>query len=84
MRNKAKQLNHPYDTVVSGGLRFLSELIAWISGPWAAGLWSGWLILPALAFLILLPGIFSTPNDKNKIVVPTPGPVRIQYWQRLE
>jgi hypothetical protein len=33
--------------------------------------------LPALILLVGLPSVFSTPNDKNKVVVPTPGPVRV-------
>ncbi|MDJ0908556.1 MAG: DUF2568 domain-containing protein [Woeseiaceae bacterium] len=68
---------HPYDTPLSAGLRFGSELIAWVAGPWLAYTWSGWALLPALIALVALPGVFSTPGDKNKIVVPTPGPVRI-------
>lgn len=68
---------HPFDTPLSGALRFGTELIAWIAGPWAAGTVSGWLIVPALVLLVGLPSIFSTPGDKNVIVVPTPGPVRV-------
>ena len=68
---------HPYDTPVSAGLRFGSELIAWIAGPWLAYTWSTWALLPALVALVALPGVFSTPGDKNNIVVPTPGPIRI-------
>ncbi len=68
---------HPHDTPVSAGLRFGSELIAWIAGPWLAYSLSGWTLLPTLLLLVALPGVFSTPGDKNKIVVATPGPVRI-------
>lgn len=71
------RLPHPYDTPVSAGLRFGSELIAWIAGPWLAYEWSSWASLPALVVLMALPGVFSTPGDKNHIVVPTPGPIRI-------
>ncbi len=70
-------LNHPYDTVLSSGLRFLTELIAWVAGPWAASLYSNWLVVPAIVLLIGLPSIFSTPNDKNTVVVPTPGGIRL-------
>ena len=38
---------------------------------------SGWLALPALALLVGLPSIFSTRNDKRKVVVSTPGAVRV-------
>ena len=72
-----KNFRHPYDTVVSSGLRFLSELIAWIAGPWAVAIYSKWLVLPALVLLVGLPSIFSTTNDKNKVVVPTSGPIRV-------
>jgi len=71
------EFHHPYDTPFSATLRFLSELIAWVAGPWAAALWSNWLILPALILLVGLPGVFSTRNDKRQIVVATPGPVRV-------
>jgi hypothetical protein len=70
-------LNHPHDTVLSSGLRFLTELIAWVAGPWAASLYSNWLVVPAIVLLMGLPSIFSTPNDKNTVVVPTPGGIRV-------
>ena len=70
-------LNHPHDTVLSSGLRFLAELIAWIAGPWAASLYSNWLVVLAAVLLIGLPSIFSTPNDKNTVIVPTPGGIRV-------
>ena len=69
--------HHPHDTPVSAGLRFLSELIAWIAGPWAMALLSNWLILPSLVFLVGLPAVFSTLNDKRQVVVSTPGAVRV-------
>jgi hypothetical protein len=52
-------------------------LIAWIAGPWAVAIYSKWLVLPVLILLVGLPSIFSTTNDKNKVVVPTPGPIRV-------
>ena len=72
-----EKMTHPYDTPISAGLRFGSELIAWTAGPWLAYSWSGWALFPALIALVALPGVFSTPGDKNKIVLPTPGPIRI-------
>jgi hypothetical protein len=72
-----KKFSHPHDTVISSGLRFLSELITWIAGPWAVAMYSKWLVFPALILLVGLPSIFSTTNDKNNIVVPTSGPVRV-------
>lgn len=71
------RIKHPFDTPLSAALRFGTELIAWIAGPWAAGLFSRWLILPVLLILIALPSVFSTPGDKNVIVVATPGPARV-------
>ena len=68
---------HPFDTPVSSGFRFLTELIAWVAGPWAASAVSAWLIVPVLVVLVGLPSIFSTPGDKKQIVVATPGPVRL-------
>ena len=68
---------HPYDTPLSAGLRFGVELIAWVAGPWLAYSWSVWALFPALLVLVALPGIFSTPGDKNHVVVPTSGPIRI-------
>lgn len=72
-----EEFHHPYDTVVSASLRFLSEIIAWVAGPWAIGLFSKWLVLPALIVLVGLPAVFSTHNDKRNVVVSTPGPIRI-------
>ena len=69
--------HHPLDTPVSSSLRFLAELIAWVAGPWALALLSTWLILPALVFLVAIPAVFSTRNDKRTVVVPTPGPIRV-------
>ena len=67
---------HPYDTPLSSGLRFLVEVIAWVAGPWAAATQSFWLFIPAAVVLIGLPAIFSTRGDKRQIVVATPGPLR--------
>jgi hypothetical protein len=68
---------HPFDTLLAGGLRFGSELIAWIAGPWAAALVAPWLVVPTLVVLVGLPSVFSTHNDKRKIIVATPGPLRV-------
>ena len=68
---------HPHDTAVSATLRFGSELIAWIAGPWAVWRLSPWLAALALLILVGLPSVFSTTNDKRTIVVATPGPVRV-------
>lgn len=77
MTKQDGDFNHPHDTFLSAGLRFTSEIIAWVAGPWAASLISDWIILPVLILLVGLPGIFSTINDKRNVVVPTPGAIRI-------
>ena len=70
--------DHPYDTPLSGGLRFAVELIAWVAGPWAAAHVALWLAVPAAAVLVGLPSVFSTRGDKRQVIVATPGPVRVQ------
>ena len=77
MAQDPEEFHHPCDTVASASLRFLSEIIAWVAGPWAIGLFSKWLVLPALIVLVALPAVFSTHNDKRNVVVSTPGPIRI-------
>lgn len=77
MSDRPQQLPSPYDTWLSGGLRFVVELIAWVAGPWAASDWlGGWALLPAAVILVGAPAVFSTPGDKHQVLVPTPGPVR--------
>lgn len=72
-----RRFHHPHDTPLSAGFRFLTELIAWVAGPWMASLWSSWLIVPAVVLLVGLPAVFSTPRDKNQVIVRTPGPIRV-------
>ncbi|MDP6421334.1 MAG: hypothetical protein QF477_16125 [SAR202 cluster bacterium] len=69
--------DHPFDTPLSGGLRFVAENIAWVAGPWAVASVSVWLVVPAVVIVIGVPSVFSTPGDKKLIVVPTPGPLRL-------
>ena len=73
---KQSAFDHPFDTPLTSGLRFIAEIIAWVSGPWAAAQLSIWLTIPALVILIGLPSVFSTPGDKRQVVVATPGPLR--------
>ena len=74
---KPSTFDHPFDTPLTSGLRFLVEIIAWVSGPWAAAQLFAWLVVPALVILVGLPSVFSTPGDKKQIVVATPGPLRV-------
>jgi len=62
---------------VSGGLRFVVEIIAWVAGPWAAAGGGIWLAVPAAVILIGMPAVFSTKGDKHQVLVSTPGPVRV-------
>lgn len=68
----------PHDNYLAGSLRFVIELVAWIAGPWAVARIAGsaWAAVPAAIILIGLPAIFSTPGDKEQVVVATAGPVR--------
>ena len=68
---------HPIDTPWSSGLRFLVELIAWVAAPLAVYPVSPWASALMLAVLVLLPSVFSTPNDKKAVLVPVPGPTRV-------
>ena len=69
----------PYDTGASSSLRFLVEVIAWVAGPWAVADSTGqsWLAVPTAVLLVGMSSIFSTTGDKNNVVVPTPGPLRL-------
>jgi hypothetical protein len=60
-------------------LRFLVELLAWIAGPWGVADLAGsaWAAVPAVVLLLALPAVFSTPGDKEQVIVATPGPVRL-------
>ena len=68
-----------HDTASSSSTRFLIELAAWVAGPWAAASLAGsrWVAVPVALVLVAVPAVFSTPGDKNQIVVPTPGPTRV-------
>jgi len=69
----------PYDTGWSSGLRFAIEIVAWVTGPWAAAVMtdSGWAAVPVAVVLVGLPALFNTPGDKKATPIPTPGPLRI-------
>ena len=75
--NNPAEFKHPYDTPLSGGLRFLSEVLGWVACAQLAASYSPWLALPALLVVMGLPAVFSTPGDKKKIFVATPGPLRV-------
>lgn len=62
---------------VASGLRFASELCAWVATPWALASWSVVAAVAAVVLLIGLPTVFATPGDKNQVVVPVPGAVTV-------
>ncbi|WP_405901948.1 hypothetical protein OG696_01075 [Streptomyces sp. NBC_00656] len=65
-------LKRPDDRIASA-LRFATELVAWVTTPWAlAG--HSW-VLAALSVLVLigLPTLFSTPGDKAHVIIAVPG-----------
>lgn len=69
-------VERPDDTCASV-LRFATELVAWIATPWALWPHSWPLALLAVLVLIGLPTVFSTPGDKEKVVVAVPGRVTV-------
>jgi hypothetical protein len=77
-------LPNPLDTPLSAALRFLTELIAWVAGPWAIGRWLGpWAAGLALVVLVALPALFNVPGDKHQVFVPVPGIVRFSLESDL-
>ena len=63
-RRPVAQPHGPGHDPVRGGLRFLSELVAWVGTPWALWSFSVPLAILALALLIVPSAIFSTPGDR--------------------
>ncbi|MFC4017334.1 hypothetical protein ACFOW4_05170 [Micromonospora sp. GCM10011542] len=62
---------------LASGLRFATELIAWVATPWA--LWSVSVPLAVASLLVLvgLPTLFATRGDKPSVLVAVPGLVTI-------
>ncbi|MDX2728018.1 MULTISPECIES: hypothetical protein [unclassified Streptomyces] len=71
-----RQPGHDY---LRGGLRFTTELIAWVATPWALWPHSIPLAIGAVVLLIGLPTLFSTPGDRpgGDSPVAVPGTVTI-------
>lgn len=71
--------NQPGHNDVRGALRFLTELIAWITVPWAMWPHSTAVAIGAVLLLIGLPAVLSTPGDRpgGDAPVPVPGMVTI-------
>lgn len=66
----------PDDRAVSV-LRFATELVAWVATPWALAGRSWLLAAVSVAVLIGLPTLFSTPGDKNSVIIAVPGWVTV-------
>ncbi|MEV6583809.1 hypothetical protein AB0M92_37385 [Streptomyces sp. NPDC051582] len=62
---------------VASVLRFATELCAWVAAPWALAPWSVAAAVAAVALLIGLPTVFSTPGDKAHVIVAVPGAVTV-------
>lgn len=69
----------PGHDTLSGGLRFLTELIAWVATPWALWPHSIPLAVGVVLLLVGLPAVFSTPGDRpgGGGLVAAPGIVTI-------
>jgi hypothetical protein len=65
------------DSRAASGLRFVTELVAWVATPWALASHSIPLAIASVVVLIGLPTIFQTPGDKARTVVAVPGYVTI-------
>lgn len=78
-RARGTRTRGPGHDTLSGGLRFLSELVAWVATPWA--LWSFSIPLAILSVVLLIApsAIFSTPGDRpgGDAPVSVPGAVTI-------
>ncbi|NUR87831.1 MAG: hypothetical protein HOY71_27420 [Nonomuraea sp.] len=61
----------------SAGLRFTTEVVAWVATPWALAPVSVPLAVLSVVVLIGLPTVFSTPGDKRSVIVAVPGWVTI-------
>jgi hypothetical protein len=66
----------PYDRAASG-LRFATELVAWVATPWALAGHSWLLAALSVVALIGLPTLFSTPGDKANVIIAVPGRITI-------
>jgi hypothetical protein len=65
------------DDRLAAGLRFPTELVAWVATPWALAGFSWVLAVLSVVVLIGVPTVFTTPGDKTHGVVAVPGLVTI-------
>ncbi|WP_435880848.1 hypothetical protein [Streptomyces parvulus] len=65
------------DGVVASGLRFATEIAAWVATPWALAAHS-WLVAAlSVVVLIGLPTVFATPGDRPHAIIAVPGWVTV-------
>ncbi len=67
---------HQHDTPTGSGFRFLTEVIAWVTGTWFAWMAHPFLGVMALVVMIGLPTVFTTSGDKKHTMIETPGSLR--------
>jgi hypothetical protein len=65
------------DDRAASGLRFATELVAWVATPWALAGHSWLLAALSVVALIGLPTLFSTPGDKANVIIAVPGRITI-------
>lgn len=70
---------HPdaVDSPVGAATRFAVELVAWVTAPWAAAMWSWVLAAVLLVALVALPSVFNIPGDKHHVGRAVSGVTRI-------
>lgn len=67
----------PADTPLRATTRFLVELAAWVTVPWALWDRSAVLALAGAAVLIATPAALNVPGDKRVTGIAVPGAVRL-------
>ncbi len=81
--NDSKTTTHMHDSPAGSGFRFMTEIIAWVTGTWFVGSFHPILGVVALIVMVGLPTVFTTNGDKKHTMVETPGPIRagIDFFQ---
>jgi len=79
----SKTTTHIHDTPAGSGFRFMTEIIAWVTGTWFAGSVHAFFGVVALITMVGLPTVFTTTGDKKHTMFETPGPIRagIDFFQ---
>ena len=78
MSGAGEQVGYAERAGVASGLRFATEIVAWVATPWALVGHSLTLACLSVVLLIGLPTVFATPGDKpGAPLVRVPGVVTI-------